>query len=345
MNDHSISYDGKNSKNGDIVTDFFVIRNLELKTKKDGGPYLVLDLGHRSGRLSGVLWSDAKTAYQTYTSGNIVKVKGRVSEYRNQPQLSIERIRKATPYDRIDSCAFIPVSSADIGVLQKKLESTIESIETPPLRALLQRIFSDAQTAERFRSCPGGKLWHHAASGGLLEHTMSVVEICETMTRLYPSIDRDLLITGALLHDIGKIEEYGTEKGFIDFTDLGRLWGHISLWAQQVRAHIEALEEASDFPDSLKNHLVHLILSHQGELEHGSPVLPATLEAMVLYYADEMDAKANAILQIIERDREPDRQWSRFIPMLNRFIFLGGQNREGLSALTDDTGKEDGSES
>ena len=133
---------------------------------------------------------------------------------------------------------------------------------------------------------------------------------------------RDLLITGAILHDIGKLDEYGYDEGFIDFTDEGRLWGHISIGAQRIRTVIEEMEKEESFPAEMKKQLIHLILSHQGKLEHGSPVLPATMEAMILYYADEMDSKANALKHIIERDSEPGRRWSQYINLLDRFIYL-----------------------
>jgi len=134
--------------------------------------------------------------------------------------------------------------------------------------------------------------------------------------------DRDLLITGAILHDIGKIDEYGFDQGFIDFTDEGRLWGHISIGAQRIRTLIEEMEKKEGFSPELKKQLIHLILSHQGELEHGSPVLPATIEAMILYYSDEMDSKANALKHIIQRDSEPGRKWSQYVNLLDRFIYL-----------------------
>jgi len=142
------------------------------------------------------------------------------------------------------------------------------------------------------------------------------------MSELYPFCNRDLLLTGALLHDIGKIDEYGYDKGFIDFTDQGRLWGHISIGAQLVRKAVEDIEESSSFSEELKKNIIHLILSHQGEYEHGSPVLPKTLEAIILYYADEMDSKANAFQHIIERDSEPGKRWSKYIRLVDRFLYL-----------------------
>ncbi|MFH1941919.1 MAG: HD domain-containing protein [bacterium] len=310
-------------KPGEKVTSFFVVRKKELKTKADGTPYLLLGLGDDTGRITATLWDDAKSVYETIGVGDIVKVRGTVMTYRDALQLSVEKIRKSEPSDHVDAKNFIPQGEIDRDALMIRVNETIASIQSPPLKRLLQHVFVDSQWIERFNEAPGGKLWHHAYIGGLLEHTLAVVQICETMARLYPKADRDLLITGALLHDIGKIEEYRYDQGFIEYTDEGRLWGHISIGAQRIRTTIEEIEKTEDaFPQELKKQILHLILSHQGKLEHGSPVLPATLEAIILYYADEMDSKANAVQHIVERDSEPGRRWSQYINLLERFIYL-----------------------
>jgi 3'-5' exoribonuclease len=307
---------------GDRVTGFFVVRKKELKTKKDGSPYLLLALGDSTGRIPATLWNNVTPVHESVQMGDIVKVRGAVGTYNNALQFSVERIRKAELSDNIDKKAFIPRGDVNTESLIQHLTETLDSVKNPHLRRLLEGIFKESDWIDRFREAPGGKLWHHAYMGGLLEHTMAVVRVCETMAQLYPMADRDMLISGALLHDIGKLEEYGFDRGFIDYTDEGRLWGHISIGAQRVRAFIEDLEEKEPFPSELKKQIIHLILSHQGELEHGSPVLPQTLEAMILYYADEMDSKANALKHIIERDSEPDRKWSDYVNLLNRFIYL-----------------------
>ena len=307
---------------GERVTGFFIVRKKQLNTKKDGSPYLLLTLGDPSGRIPATLWDNVKPIHDSVQVGDIVKVKGTVGTYNNALQLSVERIRKAEPSDNISKKAFVPRGNVDVESLAQSLIETFDSVKNPHLHRLLEIIFKESGWIDRFREAPGGKLWHHAYLGGLLEHTMAVVRICETMARLYPMIDRDLLISGALLHDIGKLEEYGFDQGFIDYTDEGRLWGHISIGAQRVRAFIEDLQEKEPFPSELKKQLLHLVLSHQGELVHGSPVLPQTLEAMILYYADEMDSKANALKHIIERDSGPDRKWSEYVKLLDRFIYL-----------------------
>ncbi len=309
-------------ESGDRVTGFFIVRKKQLKTKKDGSPYLLLALGDSTGRIPTTLWNNVKPVHESVQVGDIVKVRGTVGTYNNALQFSVDRIRKAELSDNIDKKAFVPRGDVDTESLTQRLMETLDSVKNPHLHRLLERIFKKSGWIDRFREAPGGKLWHHAYLGGLLEHTMAVVRVCETMAQLYPMADRDILISGALLHDIGKLEEYGFDQGFIEYTDEGRLWGHISIGAQRVRAFIEELEEKEPFPSELKKQIIHLVLSHQGELEHGSPVLPQTLEAMILYYADEMDSKANALKHIIERDSEPDRKWSDYVNLLDRFIYL-----------------------
>ena len=315
-------------KPGEAVTAFFVIRKIEMKTKKNGDPFISIEFGDSTGRISGNIWDDAPSIYELTRVGDIVKVKGSVITYHDSLQLSIERLRKAEPSDNVKPMDFVKKGDIDVEAMTRQLDQTIDSIETLDLNKLLQNIFGSQKIKEAYLAAPGGKLWHHAYTGGLLEHTLSIVRICETMAEQYPSVNRDLLITGALLHDFGKIDEYGFDKGFIDFTDEGRLWGHISIGAQRVRSVIEQMEKEEGFSPELKRQILHLILSHQGELEHGSPVLPATLEAIILYYADEMDSKANAFQHIIQRDSEPGKNWSKYIPMIERFLYLGKANKE-----------------
>jgi len=187
------------------------------------------------------------------------------------------------------------------------------------LRGLLDLIFQDQKIRKAFGDAPGGKLWHHAYLGGLLEHTLSVTKIAEQAAKQYPGINRDLLLTAGLLHDIGKISSY-TYRTVIDFTDEGRLLGHIVIGAQMVTDKIKIFP---DFPRPLAKELLHLILSHQGKLEQASPVVPMTLEALLLYYADEIDSKANAFLRIQEREKKPGRTWSSYVNLMNQYFYFG----------------------
>ncbi len=313
-------------KPGDRIIGFFIVRKKELKTKKDQTPYILLELGDQSGRISCTLWDNVKSFYDTINVGDMVKVKGTVIIYNDSQQISVEKIRKAKPEDKITEKDFLRRGNIETEALKNRLKITMESVKNSSLKSLLQYFFNDSEWLARFTEAPGGKLWHHAYIGGLMEHTAAVAEICDSVARLYPAVDRDLLITGAILHDIGKIDEYRLDQGFIDYSDEGRLWGHVSIGYQQVKAAIEKMENnRKEFPEELKKLLLHLILSHQGKHEQGAPVLPMTLEAMILYYADELDSKANALLHIMERDNEPDRHWSKYVPLLERFIYMGNK--------------------
>lgn len=311
---------------GEKATGFFIIRKKECKTKKDGTPYLLFELGDVSGRINATLWENVQAAAEKLQTGDIVKVQGTVMEYNDSRQISIDRIRRAEDKDGVQPKDFLRSATVDAEVLFFRLMETVASIHSTPLRNLLENLFADPVFQSQLKEAPGGKLWHHAYLGGLLEHTLSVAAICDHLCGLYPDLNRGLLMAGAVLHDIGKVTEYDWDRGFIDYSDEGRLWGHISMGAQKVKSEIEKIESVDGFPAELKKQLIHLLLSHQGKLEQGSPVPPMTREAMALYYADELDSKLNALSHIIERDREPGKKWSKYIQLLDRFIYFGEEN-------------------
>lgn len=312
----------KDFESGQQITSFFVVRKSELRTGKDNSNYLHLELGDSSGRIQANLWNSIQDFHKNISSGNIVKIQGFIRTYKENLQISINKIRLFAEKDGVTASDFIPEGNFNIETLWNKFSEKCKTINDPFLQKLLNHFFNDPELSEKFKKAPGGKLWHHAYLGGLLEHSLSVAEICDTLCRLYPLVNRNILITGALLHDIGKIDEYGFSQGYIDFTDQGRLWGHITIGAQLVEKSIIELENNSSFPEELKKNIIHLILSHQGELAHGSPVLPQTIEAIILYYCDEMDSKANAYKRIIERDSKPGKKWSQYINLIDRFIYL-----------------------
>jgi 3'-5' exoribonuclease len=189
---------------------------------------------------------------------------------------------------------------------------------------LLRKFFSDQEFVKKFQAAPAGKSWHQAYLGGLLEHTLNVVQICEFVCQLYPGANRDLLITGAILHDIGKIYEYKYPE-IIDYTDEGRLIGHITIQDALVT---ERIGEIKNFPTDLKNQLRHALMSHHGEKEMGSPKRPKTLEAVILHFADNLDAQAAGFSQIIKRTKEKGKSWSEFIQLIDRFLYAGSDSEE-----------------
>ncbi len=305
---------------GQKIVEFFVLRHKEIRTKRDSSEvYLSLELGDASGRIFGSLWNDALKTDASLQRGQIVKVRGVVIDWHGRNHLSIDKIRAANKADKVDLDSFLPRSKESPDLLLNKLRKYAEDVREPFLKQLLQRVFNDQGLAEQLIKSPGGKLWHHCYRGGLLEHTLNVVRICRAMTQIYAQLDKDLLTTGAILHDIGKIKEYSA-NGFFDFSDEGRLHGHIAIGCHLVSMWIE---EIKDFPASLKKELLHLVLSHQGGKEHGSPVEPMTREAFVLNFADELDAKLGAFERIYEREYEPGKKWSNYVNLMNRFFYFG----------------------
>jgi 3'-5' exoribonuclease len=221
----------------------------------------------------------------------------------------------------------LPKSKIDLDLLIGDFKRKSESVENPHLKKLLNLILEDEELTQRLKVSPAAKLWHHSYLGGLVEHTLKVVEFCEKAAELYELVNRDLLISGALLHDIGKIYTYSL-SGFIDYTDEGRLLGHIVSGDELINEKIKKVE---GFPQELALQLRHLILAHQGQLEFASPVVPQTLEAIILHYADEMDAKAGAFSDIINRETRQGREgkkWSDWVPLIRRYIYLG-EEKEG----------------
>lgn len=313
----------KNLKVGSEITELFVLRKKEYRETFDGQKFLKLELGDRTGRIDGVVWDNPEEVYDQAQTGEIVKVKGWVTTYKETPQLKVEKLRRAKE-EEIELSDFLPASEKDSDSLFQEFKRVVSTIENGYLRKLLELLLEDSSLAEEIKKTPGGKLWHHAYVGGLLAHTLKVAEICEKAASLYELVNRDLLIAGALTHDIGKIKTYSA-KGFFDYTDEGRLVGHIVSGIESIDQKIPMVE---DFPPDLALQLKHLILSHQGELEFASPVVPQTIEAVILHYADEMDAKVDAFTHIIKTQKSKGKRWSDWVNLINRYIFLG-EDEEG----------------
>jgi 3'-5' exoribonuclease len=305
---------------GQTITEFFILRKKELRKKRNSDEfYLSVELTNEKGRIFGSFWTEPEKKYAELSEGEPVKVQASVIDWKDGVHLSVNKIRPAQESDCIDPERFLPIAPVNEEDIKKDIFTMIDNVENLHFKGLLNKLYKHEGFWENFARTPGGKLWHHCYKLGLAEHTLSVAKVVLHLTDVYPSLNRDLLITGALVHDIGKIEEYQT-KGYIEFTDKGRLHGHITLGFHKIASMIEACD---DFPKELGAQLLHLILSHQGALENGSPVVPMTREAFVLYYADEIDSKLNAIDRITKRDRESDRKWSQYINLLNRFIYFG----------------------
>ncbi len=302
---------------GEQVTTFAILQRKERKQKKNGEFFLSLEVSDVCSHVAAVMWENIDSA--AVEVGQIIKVAGVLEEYQGQKQLRVEKIRVVRADDAVDLTKLIPTTPKDRGMLWEQYQQFINSLAQPHLLSLLRRIFAEAEFVQAFCDTPGGKKWHHAYLGGLLEHTVNVTTICDRLAKIYPEADRDLLIAAALLHDLGKVESY-TRGPMFDFTDAGRLLGHIVIGSQLVA---EKISQFPEFPAELAMRLQHLILSHQGTLAQASPVEPMTPEGFLLYYADEIDSKLNAILRICENDRSGGKRWSEYVNLLGRYLYLG----------------------
>ncbi len=317
--------DSLKKKIGESVTEFFLIKSIEKRYKKsDNSPYLVLELGYAHGRIWGHIWDETDTFLEEYNEGDILKIQGFMEEYREQTQINIKKLRKSVASDNIYPEDLLPEYQGDRKNLGQELEDTIKSISDNFLRDLCSRILLDNDFGEEFGKAPGGKLWHHSYVGGLLEHTLSVAKLCLKAADLYPEVKRDLICSGALLHDVGKVKAY-TSFPYFDYTDEGRLIGHVVIGHDIVKEKISGIR---DFPEETAKQLLHLILSHQGALEKASPVVPMTLEGIILHFSDETDSQSNAFLRIREEQKTPQKKWSNYVNLADRFFYFGPDNDE-----------------
>lgn len=302
---------------GDGVDHFLLVRKCELKTGRTNKNYLNLELGDSTASLSANIWDNIDYVSTFLTVGTVVKVEGAIDEYQGQPQIRISQIRKLKLNEDVSTDDFLPKSKRNIKEMEKQLWNRIEIIENTFLKQLL-KILLNGENYVKFIRAPAGKSWHHSYIHGLLEHTLEIVEICDLTSNFHPETDRDLLITGAILHDFGKIRELIFESTF-DYSDEGRLLGHIVIASLEIN---EKINDIKNFPEGLKYQLLHLILSHQGKLEQASPVEPKTLEAIILYQADEISAKANAYKSAIEADAKGDTRWTKFLHLINSPLYI-----------------------
>ena len=300
----------------DRIEHFLLIKKIELRSTKSGSDFLSTELGDKSTSMNANIWEGFSDLATRGKVGSVVKVSGTIEEYQGSLQIRVASIRLANEKDKVRPQDFLPVSKRNLEEMQKEFNQKLKSISNKHLKKLLSEIFSE-EKFELFSTAPAGKSWHHAYIHGLIEHTLEIIKICELMCEFHPELNRDLLISGAMLHDIGKIEELSFESAF-EYTDKGKLIGHIVIAATLVRDEIKKI---SGFPVELENNLIHLILSHQGKLEHASPIVPKTAEAIALYQADELSAKVNAYKTTIEAELRPDSNWTKFIHLADTDLY------------------------
>ncbi len=304
---------------GDVFDGYYVLRTLQLGTTRANKPFLVFDFTDKTGHIKGKMWDDAELAYRSLKENSIVKVRSVVEEYQGQAELKIIRIRPADD-DAGDMSRFMPDSGREPEQDWEVIREAVFRMSHPGLKRLLDTLLDDDNFVEAYQKAPAGKKWHHGYLGGLLEHSSSMLSLIEKICDHYPYLDKNILIAGAVLHDVGKLTELNYDLS-IDYTVKGRLLGHIVLGSQYIQKISEDIDELDE---ETLTHLIHLILSHQGHRENGCPIEPMTREAFILYYVDEIDSKLNAINRELEKAGGGGGHFTEHIRLLNRMLYKGG---------------------
>ncbi|MGD0898260.1 MAG: OB-fold nucleic acid binding domain-containing protein, partial [Thermoguttaceae bacterium] len=295
------------------ITSLFVVALKQVKSKKSGELYLSLVLADRSGQVQANMWDNVAEAISGFEQDDFVKVKGVVHKYNGRWQLTVHKMRKLGESE-IDYSDYLPKTSKDIEQLWQTLCSFVESFQNPWLKSLIKEFIADEALVAAYKTAPAAKTLHHAFVGGLLDHVVSLFTVCDLASRNYPQVNRDLLLSGVFLHDIGKLHELTYQRS-IAYTTKGQLLGHMIIELEMLH---DKIAHVPGFPEELKVLLEHLIISHHGEYEFGSPKLPMFPEALMLHYMDDLDSKMESMRAQFEREAEFDSPWTSYNPSLAR---------------------------
>ena len=301
---------------GERIVGHFLVQSKQLLTTKAGKSYISMILQDRTGSVSARVWDNASEFYDSFKANDVIKVDGAVELYNREMQLVVRRLRASEP-EEIELSEFVSHSAHDIDEMFLELCSFIESIENPHLKGLLEAFFKDEEFIKEFKASPAARNIHHVCVGGLLEHTLSTARICEYLTTHYENLDADLLITMAILHDIGKVKELEISPS-INYTEEGNLLGHIIIGIQMID---EKTGQMPGFPPKLLTLIEHMILSHHGQSDWGSPRPPMFLEAEILHRADDLDVKVDIITRALSEDRDSDSSWTAYQRTLERILY------------------------
>lgn len=315
-------------KERDQVETPFLVRDKITGMAKNGRPYLTLKLLDNSGEVEGRVWDRVDEFSACFAKDDFIRVSGKASVYMGKMQLVIQDLERLTD-DQINLADFLPVSTRPVDEMVAELQARIASLEDPHLKALMQSFLDDEPFMQRYTKAPAAKAMHHVSLGGLLEHSLAVAALAEDISGRYPGLNRDLLLVGALLHDVGKITELRYERSF-EYTDAGKLLGHIMIGVEIVE---EKMRNLPDFPMERAILLKHLLLSHHGQYEYGSPKRPKTIEAVILNFIDDLDSKINGVQTHI--DKEPDREspWTNYHRLYDRYFFKGYPDEDAVPLM------------
>jgi 3'-5' exoribonuclease len=296
----------------------FLVRDKTVGMAKNGKPYLSLKLMDRSGEIEGRVWDRVDELAALFDRNDFILVAGRASVYLGKMQLVVQELARLAEA-QVDLADFLPVSARPVAEMIAELRTLVAGFSDPHLRRLMEAFLADEAWLAAYSRAPAAKAMHHVYLGGLLEHSLAVAALADDICRRYPGLHRDLLITGALLHDVGKVNELRFERAF-EYSDAGKLLGHIVIGVEMVE---EKLRTVNGFPLELAILLKHLLLSHHGQYEYGSPKRPKTLEAVVLNFIDDLDSKINGVRSHLEKDGGGDSGWTQYHRFYDRYFFRG----------------------
>src|SRR4029079_18721400 len=308
---------------GDSIDETYLVADKQLRANRQGNLYLQLELRDKTGSVGARLWNATEELARSFEPGDYLRVRGKTQIFQGSLQIIVTHI-DVLDRNRIEAEDFLPQSSQNVSRLMVRLREVLLAMNNPHLRALIECFLIDDDFVRKFTSAPAGIKNHHAYQGGLLEHVVALLNVADRILNLYPDIDRDLLLTGIFLHDIGKTDELSYDRAFA-YSDEGQLVGHLVMGVEMLRDKVEQTADLTGepFPAELLLRLKHMIVSHHGAYEFGSPKLPMTLEAVALHYLDNLDAKLHAYSREIRDDPCRDSSWTPFQQNLGRRLFKG----------------------
>jgi len=316
---------------GDTVEEVYLVTDKQLRANRNGNLYLQVELRDRTGSISARLWNAGEHLFRSFDTGDFLAVKGKVQLFQGALQMILSQIERSEA-EKIELADFLPHTEQDVGKLLERLRAPLRRLDNPHMRALVECFFMDDAFVRGFCQVPAGVRNHHAYIGGLLEHVTTLMEGADRLLPLYPELDRDLLLMGVFLHDIGKVRELSFNKVFT-YTDEGQLIGHLVLGVEMLTEKAGQVPNLTGepFPEELLLRLKHMIISHHGAYEFGSPKLPMTPEAIALNCLDNLDAKVHSFTRDIREDRNQGSAWTPFNQSLQRRLFKG--SIEGCEAI------------
>jgi 3'-5' exoribonuclease len=311
---------------GEQISEIYLVNEKQLRSNRNGNLYLQVRLSDRTGSLVGMLWNANETVFGSFENGDYVRATGATQFYQGGLQMILNKVERADT-SQIDESDYVTLGESQVSSLQARVGELLREMDNYPLRNLAECFLIDEAFMSMFSACPAGVKNHHAYRGGLLEHTLGVMEMAKLTAPRYPDVDPDMLMMGAFLHDVGKIEELTYERE-LGYADAGQMIGHLIQGVSILDGKIRETERLTDetFPIELAMRLKHMLISHHGQLEFGSPKVPMTLEAVALHYLDSLDSKLHNFKKLMDESANTQSPWTSYFPGIQRKLYRTGND-------------------